>query len=61
VARCSRIFDEETGQCECGAFTGDSCPECGILLEIDDRACRRCGTLFEYIGTPDEIAERTRV
>jgi hypothetical protein len=58
---CSRIFNEETGQCECGAFTGDSCPECGIKLEIDDRACRRCGTLFEYVGTPEEIAERARV
>ena len=58
---CSRIFNEETGQCECGAFTGDSCPECGIALEMDDRACRRCGTLFEYVGTPEEIAERTRV
>jgi hypothetical protein len=58
---CSRIFNEETGQCECGAFTGDSCPECGLHLEIDDRACRRCGTLFEYVGTPKEIAERGHI
>jgi hypothetical protein len=55
---CSRIFNEETGQCECGAFTGDSCPECGMTLEPDDRACRRCGTIFEYLGTPEEIEER---
>ena len=58
---CSRIFDEGTGRCECGAFTGDSCPECGIPLELDDRACPRCGTLFEYVGTPEEIAGRTRI
>jgi len=58
---CQKIFNEGTGRCECGAFTGDSCPECGIHLEIDDRACPRCGTLFEYIGTPDEIAERNQI
>jgi hypothetical protein len=58
---CTRIFNEETGKCDCGAFTGDSCPECGIHLEIDDRACPRCGTLFEYIGTPTEIAERNHI
>lgn len=58
---CSRIFNEETGLCECGAFTGDFCPECGIDIDIDDRACRRCGTLFEYVGTAEEIAERNRV
>ncbi len=57
---CSRVFNEETGMCECGAFTGDACPECGIPLELDDRACPRCGTLFEYVGTPNEIAERNR-
>jgi hypothetical protein len=55
---CSRIFNEESGRCECGAFTGNHCPECGVLLEVDDQACPRCGTLFEYIGTPDEIADR---
>jgi hypothetical protein len=58
---CSRIFNEDTGKCDCGAFTGDSCPECGVHLEIDDRACPRCGTLFEYIGTPTEIAERNHI
>jgi hypothetical protein len=53
---CSKVFNREKGMCECGAFIGDSCPECGIPLERDDRACPRCGTLFEYVGTPDEIA-----
>lgn len=55
---CSRVFNVDTGLCECGAFTGDSCPECGLPLASDDRACGRCGTLFEYIDSPDATAER---
>jgi hypothetical protein len=58
---CSRVFNEETGLCVCGAFTGDFCPECGISIDSDERACPQCGTVFEYVGTPQEIAERNRV
>jgi hypothetical protein len=58
---CGEVYETYTGRCDCGAFIGDSCPECGIHLEIDDRACPRCGTLFENIGTPTEIAERNHI
>jgi hypothetical protein len=46
---CGRVVDEAEGVCDCGAVLGSSCPECGSELNPDDRACGKCGTIFEFV------------
>lgn len=46
---CGRVFEEGRGSCDCGAFFGEVCPECGVHLEPDDHACPNCGMAFEII------------
>lgn len=47
---CGREFDAGEGRCECGSFLGESCPECGIPLSLNDDRCPGCGTAFETAG-----------
>jgi len=46
---CGRVFDEKKGMCECGMFVGESCPECGIRLTLNDSSCPSCGVSFEVL------------
>jgi hypothetical protein len=46
---CGRNFDAKEGACECGAFLGDACPECGSKIEGDDSFCGKCGCRIEAL------------
>ncbi|OPY31492.1 MAG: Double zinc ribbon [Methanomassiliicoccales archaeon PtaU1.Bin124] len=46
---CNRNFDAVEGACECGAFLGERCPECGGELGAEDASCGHCGCQIETI------------